>query len=69
VEINKTYSYEEITYFAECQDYQIHEFEISETIGKSVIILDHFDKDRNIIFVLTGANSNGYFYKLIYTED
>ena len=67
--LHKEYNYKHIETFADKHGYMLHESGIGETLGKSVIILDHYDKDSNLVFIMSSANGAGTpFYTLGYTD-
>ena len=68
LELKKEYSYKKIENFANENGYEFNESGIGETVGRHILILDHPDRDEVLTFILVGSNSQGFIYKLIYSD-
>ena len=67
MKLNKEYIYSKIEKFAETEDFDIEEVGNNQ-IGENFLILKSNQKDISLSFLLTGATSKGFIYKLIYTD-
>jgi len=67
MEKGKNYGYNSIETFAEKNQFAIDELG-KNRVGESFLILDHWDKDIIISFVLIGATNNQYLYECIYSD-
>jgi|TARA_R110000782_G_scaffold21110_3_gene56903 hypothetical protein len=66
IAINQEYRYSDIENFANENDFNITE--LGNNVGSNFLVLAHNEKDITLSFVLVGATSKNYVYKLIYTD-
>ncbi|HEY4755806.1 MAG TPA: hypothetical protein VIH28_07125 [Ignavibacteriaceae bacterium] len=60
-------NYEEISNFANDNDYEVIEYG-GNTIGENFIVLKHNDKDLTVSFMLEGGSSLGCSYECVYSD-